>query len=592
MKLRRLLASAVVGATLCALMVFAARRAAGSPPQSSEVRKPTVTCEGMAGKSIAASMIGLPTNGAKITSAKLMPAADAPPPTPGPFGGPGVAVPEYCAVSGAIAPIDPSAPEIRFQVDIPTQWKGEAIQEGGGGMDGIITPIITDPSHGALQGTLPGAPSVLTQGFALYGSDSGHQNPAASPGAPPAMAVDWMKNDESWSNFAHQQIKKTHDAVFEILQTMYGAKPRSSYFVGTSQGGREAMEAVSRYGRDYDGVMAHVPVVYFAGLLMDPTLKADSQEAPGTWVPPAKGKAVAAETLRLCDALDGLQDGVISDYVGCNRLLDPAVTPDPLKNIRCPGGEDTGNDCLSDKQMKTVNSFHSPERFTFAFANGEKDWPGWGTGLEGGTAMPGPFGAWLTTPKQPNADDPSSVVGGIGGMAVKVRIAGSADFNLATFDCSKYAKQIQTLSDQVDPRGDWSAFFKHGGKLFIFTGASDYISNPRAQMRLYEEAVKHSGQKTVDEHVRYYISPNVGHSLTGVAANGTPLPSAVDSFAYIRGWVEQHTAPPDAMPQSRYSKGAPYTVEASRPLCQYPKYPRYKGSGDATSADSYVCAMP
>jgi len=173
-----------------------------------------------------------------------------------------------------------------------------------------------------------------------------------------------------------------------------------------------------------------------------------------------------------------------------------------------------------------------------------------------------------------------------------VRVGGSADFNLASLDPEKYAKQIQALSDQTDPRTDWSAFFNHGGKLFIFTGASDYISNPRAQMRLYDEAVKHSGQKAVDEHVRYYISPNVGHSLNGPAANGTPVPSVVDSFAYMRAWVEKGTAPPDAMPQSRYTRTAPYTVEASRPLCRYPKYPKYKGSGDANSADSYVCTMP
>ncbi len=99
-------------------------------------------------------------------------------------------------------------------------------------------------------------------------------------------------------------------------------------------------------------------------------------------MPPAKSAAIAAEVLRLCDALDGLADGVINNYMACNRLLDPDTTPNPLNGIRCPGGEDTGNSCLSDKQLATVNSFRAAEQFRLSgIANGETDWPGWGTNL-------------------------------------------------------------------------------------------------------------------------------------------------------------------------------------------------------------------
>ena len=38
------------------------------------------------------------------------------------------ALPEYCQVIGAIAPIDPKAPPIRFQVNLPTQWNGSSVQ--------------------------------------------------------------------------------------------------------------------------------------------------------------------------------------------------------------------------------------------------------------------------------------------------------------------------------------------------------------------------------------------------------------------------------------------------------------------------------
>jgi hypothetical protein len=30
----------------------------------------------------------------------------------------------------------------------------------------------------------------------------------------------------------------------------------------------------------------------------------------------------------------------------------------------------------------------------------------------------------------------------------------------------------------------------------------------------------------------------------------------------------------------------------SRPLCKYPRYPRYNGTGDVTQATSFTCAAP
>ncbi len=48
----------------------------------------------------------------------------------------------------------------------------------------------------------------------------------------------------------------------QILLTMYGTTPKVSYFAGESQGGREGLEAVSRYPADYDGVLSRVPLAY------------------------------------------------------------------------------------------------------------------------------------------------------------------------------------------------------------------------------------------------------------------------------------------------------------------------------------------
>jgi hypothetical protein len=416
---------------------------------------PKVDCASMKGRTVLASDIGLPTKGVTITETKLV--AAVPPTATANWG-----VPEYCAVSGAIAPVDPAAPNIDFQVDIPTSWNQKAFHEGGGGTNGTIPQQVSNPASSPFATEIPGSPSVLAEGYAIFGGDSGHQSrfgrgPAgppqgrgqgAGPGAPPSAAAQldqgargrgptptvgaaaenaWITNQEAWMNFAYEALKKTHDAAMQIMLDMYGTKSKVTYFIGTSQGGREGLEVLSRYPNDYDGVLSQVPLAYFAGLLFDPTVKGVSQLAPGTWVPPAKAPAIAAEIVRQCDSLDGLEDGVISNYMACDRKLDPAVTPNPLANIRCAGGEDTGNNCLSDKQIATVDSFHTAEHFGFPMVNGESDWPGWGTGMEGN---PGIFG-WLLSATQPDVNNPTAFNGGIGAGVQKGRLGGQPGFQFA-----------------------------------------------------------------------------------------------------------------------------------------------------------------
>ena len=530
-------------------MILSLLLLAGAPALSADLA-PKVECVALVGRAIPSKAIALPTGGAVIREA----AESA-----------GV-----CTVTGAIAPVDPQAPEIQFRVLAPAKWNGKSWHLGGGGSNGVIPALAMFRGIGAP----PGAPTLASQGFALYGGDSGHQSGNA-----------WITNEESWRNFAYEQLKKTHDAAFEVLKLLFGVAPRVSYFAGTSQGGREALEVVTRYPADYDGVIAAVPLAYFGGLLIDPTVKGVTQLTPGAWVPPAKATAIRDEILRQCDSLDNLEDGVISNYAACNARLDPTVTTNPLAAIRCADGKDTGNDCLPDAQIATVSSFHAPVKFGYRLANGETDWPGWGVGQEGS------FG-WLLAASQPDVGNPKAFNAGLGTALQKGRLNGSQDFNLLTLDLAKYRNQIQAISDLLDVREDFSGFVKRKGKLVIITANSDYIANPRATMRLYDRVVARHGKAAVDSAVRFYVMPNAGHGLSGASAKGVPLPQFHDLTTYLQDWVEKDTAPPEPVVQTRRDPKNPAAVLSSRPLCRYDAYPRYKGSGDPNLAESYTCAAP
>lgn len=568
--------------------------------------KPKISCDSLAGFKIPASSIGLPTSGATISKAELKPAMTPP-------GRPADAVPEYCEVTGSIAPVDPKAPNIYFQVVLPTAWNGRSWQIGGNQGDGFIPLLaaLARDNAGSPLGPVmpPDAPFPIARGYAVYGSDSGHCC-AARPGrrgpnlfhGPPANndqvgnipadygtpTPDWQANEEASVNFGYAQIKKTHDVAMAVIEKMYGVKPRFNYFSGESMGGREAMVAATRFPDDYDGVTASVPSIYTTLNQFRAPLRLRAQAAPGGWVPPAKVPAIAKEVRRQCDALDGLEDGVINNYIACNRLFDPAVHPDAFAKIRCAGGADTGNDCLSDAQIATVNVFHADFKLPFASSTGETILTGAPAGAEDDKDG---FNAWIVAPKQPDAATLQASSKNFD------NVLNVTDFDVSVPDFSAmiaaHKDAILHLSSLRDVQPDLSKFFAHGGKLILHSSATDYIENPRAQMRYFETVVQKDGRKAVDKSMRYYVSPDVDHSSAGFAyGTGEELPRQWDALMLIENWVEHGIAPPEPIIEELKDIEPPYTLRRSRPLCRYPNYPHYNGRGDAKVAASYTCTAP
>lgn len=406
----------------------------------------------------------------------------------------------------------------------------------------------------------------------MFGGDSGHQDPSNT--------ATWALNREAWVNFGHAALKKTHDAAFAIIERLYGSRPKVSYFMGQSQGGREAMEVAQRYPEDYDGVVATAPLVGYSAHVIHKTLLATVQTGSG-WIPPAKQAAIGAEVLRQCDGLDGLIDGVINNYLRCGALFDPQRVAQPYAAIRCSGGADTGNTCVSDAQIDTLNRMHAPTRFGFELANGWSEFPGYGVGRES-------QGGWLNINPQPTQVARPAL--GQPGATVNFGVIKDPAFNLVNFSIAAYRDRIIESSAIIDSLNtDLSPFFARGGKLIIKVQASDYASHPNTVMRWYDRVVARSGQQTVDHHIRFYVLPNGDHggAVQSLPA-GTAEPQYIDLIQLSTDWVERNTPPPDAPVVSTMERLPPHAVGATRPMCRYPAYPRYVG-GDAKQAGSYRC---
>lgn len=75
----------------------------------------------------------------------------------------------------------------------------------------------------------------LEQGYVTFGSDGGHKSTM--------WKAEWALNDEALQNFAYEQLKKVRDAAVTITKDFYGKNPERIYFIGGSNGGREALMA-------------------------------------------------------------------------------------------------------------------------------------------------------------------------------------------------------------------------------------------------------------------------------------------------------------------------------------------------------------
>jgi feruloyl esterase len=523
-------------------------------------------------ESVPTASIGLPSAGATIDSADVVP------PSPLalaelPFGPlPSYlavvpAAPEYCRVTGVIAPTDPKAPPIRFQVNLPTEWNGSSVQFGGGGFNGVLITGLGLPPLAP-----PDRPSPLARGFVTYGTDSGHQN---APGIPlQAFAL----NDEALANFAYASYKKVRDVAVVLMQRRYGRGPAKLYYVGFSEGGREGLTMAQRFPGDYDGILSGVPVINWVGLQSAGTRVGVAQFGSG-WIGPHKVKFVHDTVLAACDQLDGLVDGIVSNYEGCKRLFD-------VSKLACaPGG---ATECLSEAQLNAVKAMYAPFEFSFAMANGVRSYPGWGLGGEAAQGT-GPVGGWISwqtgtaAPTLPPGPA-SSRAWLYGSGAVQFFFARDPNYDVTKFDPAKFAdrmREISALMDSTSP--DLEAFSARGSKLIVYENMSDYAQSPYEGVDYYKSAVARIGQAGVDGFMRFYVTPGADHM-------GVGSPSSVDLLDVLSEWVERGKAPGD-LAQKLHETKPPFAVVSARPMCRYPAYPHYRG-GELTRAESFMCKAP
>jgi len=481
----------------------------------------------------------------EITRAEAMPAGRAQAARGGRGGPAGPELPAHCRVDGMMdkrTGTDGKTYGIRFAIALPENWTGQYLQQGGGGLNGTVG----EPTGAQAAGDKP----ALLRGFAVATTDTGHQSAGG------AFDGGFMQDQQAALDFEYVANGRVAVLAKQIIESYYGKPIAHSYFVGCSTGGREAMLMSQRYPLYFDGIVAGSPAMRtghsnLATRSVTVNLNKIAPKGPngqplsGGGLTDGDRKAIIAKLIDVCDARDGMKDGMIFDATGCT--FKPA-------DLQCPAAKMEG--CLSKEQVDAITTaFAGPKD-----SRGNQVYPGFffDTGI---TATGGGIPGLLATGNSPIGPPTTAVSQDIDADAARVN---------------------SNPTSLVGDSWTWTnlnTFSTHGGKLLFYHGVSDPWFSAKDTIDYYQRlGTANGGDAKVKDWSRLFLSPGMGHCNGGSATLDT-----FDMLSAAVNWVEKNTPPDSITATGRAFPGR------SRPLCPFPSHAQYNGAGDPENAASYAC---
>jgi len=453
----------------------------------------------------------------------------------------------FCRVAVTLTPTADSVILAELWLPDADKWNGKFLGVGNGGFGGAVP--VRDMRDG------------VAKGYATAGDDLGHQLTSL------VVEGTWViGHPEKLKDFAYRADHVTAEFAKTLIAAYYGHPQQLSYFRGCSNGGHEALMEAQRYPADYDGIVAGAPANSFthisAGFLWN---EMALNETPQSQIPQTKLAAIQKAALAKCDALDGVQDGIINDPAACH--FDPSV-------LLCKNAD--GPECLTKPQLSALRKIYGgPTAKT-----GKRIYPGFPPGDE---ALAHNWDLWIIGAQSYQAQFANQVFGSF--------MFGDPHWDFRTVDLDRDSaradKEIGPLLNSNDP--NLSTFAARGGKLILFQGWADAAITPFGTIQYYRDIQRKMGTKEAQRFVRLFMAPGMMH------CSGGPGPNSFDAVAAVDQW-RQKDAAPESIPAAKYADspaaltGAPPGERLStRPLCAYPRVAHWTGNGSSDKAENYIC---
>ena len=486
----------------------------------------------------------------------------------------------HCRVEGYVTTTNPGPNQVNFRLQLPDEnWNGRYYFIGMGATAGTVP---TDSQ-------IPAGNPVI-QGFAVAGTDTGHQSVA-----------NWRFLAESEAkavDHVHRGAHVTAVATQQITRQYYGVESMYRYHSGCSGGGRMGMEIITRHPADYDGVLLGAPGI-------GPRRGAETMLAfiyaaqqlhrePGAWLSPAELAMAEQHVTRACDGLDGAVDGVIWEHEACQY---------DFTLLQCPAGD--GPDCLTAPEIRTIDALlkgphgpNGPIKSGFPISNMSS----WSMFL--GQGAP-PWPREITRENYHLAS-----AGYMIGNTLAQAFFGPDFQGLTDFDFNDQA-QLDAWWEAAERIGygysmptDISGVKDNGGKVIFWNGVSDPCCIDKELIKFYNDAGDTlGGMDKMAEFTRFYRIPGMAHCGAGTGPQDAPD----KMLEALIGWVEKGQAPQEivthrgekaellfADPDTGTVSGVvvPPSVGSARDflICPYPKRSVFNGKvGGEMDAENWSC---
>ena len=475
-------------------------------------------------------------------------------------------LPPFCKVSAVATPTPDSLINVEVWLPEPANWNGRFEGVGNGGY------------AGTLAAGLPAMVVALKRQFAVAGTDMGTA-PSSNNNADVLVG-----HPQKWEDWGHRATHLMTGIGKELVGLRFGRPPVYSYFNGCSTGGQQALMTAQRYPQDYEGILAgasahnrthtHTTLVWNFQAQRATLLSSFSSD---------QAKLITSAVSKACAAKSGglPQDAFLTDPRTCD--WDPA-------ELQCSSALATN--CLNADQVAAARRIYAGARNP---VSGQRIVSASTRGAETDSL----FGWQAQGRAEPSFGSLFKWVFGLTWQGTSFDFAGQMD-SVDTL--------LGPMMNANNP--DLTSFRARGGKLMAYHGTSDPLIPVQETINYYHRAVQtQNGSWQVQlnrtrQYFRLFVVPGMTHCAAGpgpnafgnlfsgtvVAAEPPSVDGQHDAMTALMNWVEGGIAP-DRLVATKYVQDQPALgVESQRPICAYPQFPKYTGSGDIKAAANFVCA--
>src|SRR5215470_11135607 len=263
-----------------------------------------------------------------ITLAQEVGAGAFPPPATGARGAnPFANLPAFCRVQATLKPSSDSDIKMELWMPVAASWNGKFRGTGNGGLGG-----------GAAVNAGPLANGVRL-GYATAGNNTGHEGDSS-------YAID---HPEKVKDFGYRASHEMVVVAKALIKAYYSTPLKYSVIAEGGGGTIAALSAAQRYPEDYDviaitGMSSYLSRHTFGQMWYWQATHKDE----ASFIPPEKYPLLHQAALNVCDAKDGLKDGLISNPESCR--FDPVV-------VQCK--DNAASNCLTATQVEAARKIYS-----------------------------------------------------------------------------------------------------------------------------------------------------------------------------------------------------------------------------------------